>query len=139
MTMALVILLGILVLTVSYFTLIDGTIMRKVVVYESYKIQTTQDSYRPGDLVMAHVKFCKKRPIVPEVQWALIDTYMNFYEKEFRGTPAVQCYDTDFTIEKIPLDRLPGTYRFSGQISYRANPFRTVTITLDTNHFQVTR
>lgn len=123
----------------GYFTIFDGTITRKVITFESTELVTTQDVYRPGDVVQAPVSFCKKRPIIPEVQWSLIDTYLKLYAEESRGTPATGCHEVIFDIEKIPADSYPGTYHFVGKLKYKANPFRTIEYVLSTNYFKVIR
>lgn len=135
---ALLTLFALTLFTVGYLMFFDGKAINKIVEFDSTSIQTEFDTYKPGDSVRAYVSFCKYRPIIPEVEWSLVDTYIRFYQRKSNGTSSVDCFkDVLFDIEKIPLDSFRGKYQFSGKLYYKANVFRTVEYVLTTNFFEI--
>lgn len=116
----------------------DGTVFRPPLVLDGDTMQTTKTEYRRGETVEGVIDFCKNRAIRGTIQWQLIDTIIRFYPARPVSVPQ-GCYrGKAATIEAIPMEVLPGEYRFKGIVKYEINPLSTVNIPLKTNTFRVT-
>lgn len=130
------------VMLVGYYQYLDGTVINKIVEFRSTTLQTTKDTYYPGDWVEATVSFCKYRDISPTVQWTLVDTYLRFYAPRQTGVNSTGCFtDRVVRLEMIPLDLPPDIPDerpfFTGKLLYQVNHLRTIEVELKTNSFKV--
>ena len=98
--------------------------------------QTTKSHYRSGEMVQAWVNLRKNRDIVGMVQWSLMDQRFYPYVAR-RGVVPVGTHHLIVNIELIPRNIAPGQFHFSGQATYQINYFKTLSIPIKTNCFEV--
>lgn len=116
----------------------DGSLFNEPITFNSTLLQTTKQTYKPGETVFAIVDFCKHRDIAANVQWEIVDTVIRFYPEETRSSP-IGCFRKEMEVAKIPPDLSPAQYYFVGLIRYRINPLSEVQYRLNTNTFTVVK
>ena len=122
----------------GYLLFLDGTWPYNVVQYDSEVFPTTQQEYRPGDIVWARVKATKCRDLVGTVHWVMEDSSQP--PVSFSPRPlslGKGRWDVCRPIETIPKRTEPGIYRMRGIVAYRINEFRTITYSVKTTDFRV--
>lgn len=123
-------------LVFSYFAFIDGSFIRPVI--KISELQTTKDTYEPGDYVYVRTSYCKYRNIPALVEWILINSQLHFYTPEVRNIVEIGCKEKILLpVEKLPNMIEPGKYHFAGNLTYPVNPIRKIVIPLRTNDFEV--
>lgn len=99
---------------------------------------TTQQIYRPGEMVYARVLFNKQRNISGILQWQLIDHIVRQFP-ERPGSLPIGVWDHEVPVERIPMDIEPGDYYFAGTVRYKVNWLSTVTYEIWTNKVTVVK
>lgn len=118
-----------------YFSLLDGTFLRKPLVIST--IKTTELSYRPGAKVFAYLNYCSYRTIPFTLEWMLVDERKLIYVEDYDQELQSGCHDTLIEIKDLPPNLPVDTYSFVGTYSVPVNNIRTVEIKAQTNQFTV--
>lgn len=120
-----------------YYSL-DGIYFNPPVALESSQVFTTKQTYKSGEVIEITYSFCKYRDITGVFQWQSIsdDTNREGFFSPTESSLPVGCYK-DLTIPIGVGSTIPGTYHFTGTISYKINDLNTVIIPLSTNKFIV--
>lgn len=124
----------VVVLGVAYLMFIDGN---NVASFNNLPFPIDKHEYQPGERVFYNISFCKTRPIVAVVNWALInDAVTDIPERQGKSID-VGCKNVSSSL-RIPEYAIEGDHYFKGTFQYQANPFRTITYDVETEHFNVT-
>lgn len=123
-----------------YYGFLDGKVFNPVIEFQSdvSSLKTEKEEYHIGEMVRAHLDFCKIRNISASIQWTLVDDFLITFDADERGVPP-GCHTTIFEIKKVPDIAHSGTYRFEGLLSYKLNGWNTVTYSLKTQEFRVVK
>ena len=136
--------MGVLLVSVlsvwGWYQFVDGTLFLRPIQFETTVLQCTKDSYRPGELVQARLRYLKNRTAVEKVQWNLVSDVLIEYAPRTVALPTGQ-YDFLVDIAKIP-ENLPITdsqakWRFVGVMQVPVNSMRELFYDIETSQFTI--
>lgn len=125
------------ILFFGYLIFLDGTVFNRPINIQS--LYTVEPTYKVGTIVYAYLNYCKKGYESSDAKWTMIDGYIRYFPSQPFDPLDSGCHSTMIPLEQIPDDTFPDTYHFSGEISFQVNPLRTITLTVTSNSFKVTK
>lgn len=133
-----VVTLGVLLIYLYFW---DGIIINAPIVFQTDEtnIRLEKDTYRPGEVVKGYFEFCKKRNVIANIQWELIDSYLTFFPPKNAAT-TIGCHQVWAEIATIPKNSLPDQHvHFEGLLRYHVNAIHEVEIPLKTMTISITK
>jgi hypothetical protein len=121
-----------------YFALIDGDFINRPIMFDSSILQTTQESYHPGEMVSVHWKFCKGTDASASITGNLVNGF-NHYFPTIVGVRPEGCYDgidsLGYIPPNIPSEHLGDDFHITLKVIYKVNFMKEKEYRFETNKF----